>query len=455
MTAGVRHAQPGRFFGTQELQGDYKPAFTDAQAVVDAPISRTLRVEAVGLVTAHRFNLEPSTLQTTFGYVSGRPDRPDNLQRLYTEYDGQERDGFNTRFGGLRLSARPSARFTADHDVAIYDTEEFERTDISGDVQLSQIVQGQSIPSGTGIAVDSSDNRIRVRTLTGQGRYVYIAGTHVLEGGWMLRGLRFDDRIRELAYTKQPNQPQRIDKDNDDALTLREQQQAVFVQDAFDVTPSAPGRLTATLGVRADHFTFNDEWTVSPRLGLRYRYSDVTTLTGSAGVYYQAPSYQEFRADLAPDGSIAGSLNRGLQAQRSLQVVAGGEHFLTAKRLWVRAEAYYKKLDRLISYDVNNVRVRYSGLNDSYGYVGGFDVQVRGEFVPGLESWLNYGFLTAQEHFCPPTRTRASRAGLPAPPTSGTRSRSTFRITSPATCRGGCTCAPSTARATPTRPSCL
>ncbi|HYE57042.1 MAG TPA: TonB-dependent receptor, partial [Rhodothermales bacterium] len=46
-----------------------------------------------------------------------------------------------------------------------------------------------------------------------------------------------------------------------------------------------------------------------------------------------------------------------------------------------------------------NVRVRYSGLNDSKGFVGGFDVQVRGEFVPGLESWLNYGFLVAKEHF--------------------------------------------------------
>ena len=47
------------------------------------------------------------------------------------------------------------------------------------------------------------------------------------------------------------------------------------------------------------------------------------------------------------------------------------------------------------------MRVAYSGDNDADGYAYGLDLQFRGEFVPGLESWVNYGFLVAREEFKP------------------------------------------------------
>jgi hypothetical protein len=52
----------------------------------------------------------------------------------------------------------------------------------------------------------------------------------------------------------------------------------------------------------------------------------------------------------------------------------------------------------LVSYDVDNVRVRYSGKNDATGYVMGWDTRINGEFVPGAESWINISFLRAREH---------------------------------------------------------
>lgn len=60
-------------------------------------------------------------------------------------------------------------------------------------------------------------------------------------------------------------------------------------------------------------------------------------------------------------------------------------------------EVYYKWLWDQVSYDIENVRIRYSGLNDSRGYVTGIDFRLNGEFVPGAESWFNLSFLRARE----------------------------------------------------------
>ncbi len=63
--------------------------------------------------------------------------------------------------------------------------------------------------------------------------------------------------------------------------------------------------------------------------------------------------------------------------------------FLWGKRRPVKmrliAEAYYKQMWDLISYDLDNVRIRYAGINDSRGYATGIDVRLNGEFVPGAD----------------------------------------------------------------------
>ena len=65
---------------------------------------------------------------------------------------------------------------------------------------------------------------------------------------------------------------------------------------------------------------------------------------------------------------------------------------------------------------MSNVRTIYSGENDAKGYAYGLDLQLRGEFVPGLESWLNYGFLVAREEVLPEFET-VGNAGLRPRPT--------------------------------------
>ena len=114
----------------------------------------------------------------------------------------------------------------------------------------------------------------------------------------------------------------------------------------------------------------------------------------AAGLYAQTPFYRELRRR---DGTV----NTDLKAQKSFHAVAGLTwDFRQGKRKTKYrfiTEAYYKSLWDLVSYDIDNVRIRYSGENDASGEVMGLDMRLNGEFVKGAESWINLSFLRARE----------------------------------------------------------
>lgn len=436
---GVRRAQPRSLFGTQELKGDYDPSYTDLQGVLRWDGPRGIAVEAIGVWAAHRYTLSPDARRTFFGTVSQDPDlAPSNLQSMWIRYDdgNEERDGYDTGFGGLRIMQPLGRGITARHDVAVFSTVETERYDLSGTAVLYLVDPGSTnptpgsglFPSGTSRQEDAADNRVSVRTITGRGRYTLPAGSHLLDAGWEIRDESFDDRIDEKSVVSGRSTeglPVRIVADSlQDAASLQALRGAVFVQDVFPVIAGDPDRFTATVSLRADHFDFNREWTLSPRVGLRYRLREGTVLLGSWGIYHQSPTYRELRGRPEPGETSLGALNDNLVSQRSNQVVGGVEYFLSRLRFLLRAEAYYRSLSNVISYDIDNVRVRYSGDNDSKGHAAGLDLQLRGEFVPGLESWVNYSFLSAREEFLPAFRT----AGRPFRTARPTDQRHTFSL---------------------------
>jgi hypothetical protein len=95
-----------------------------------------------------------------------------------------------------------------------------------------------------------------------------------------------------------------------------------------------------------------------------------------------------------------GSLNRDVKAQDSWHFVLGSDYQFNA---WNRpfkftSELYYKHLSNLNPYTVDNVRIRYFGNNTGMGYVTGADFRINGEFVPGVESWMSVGIMSAQQN---------------------------------------------------------
>jgi hypothetical protein len=425
---GVRGAQPGRFFGTQDLKGDYDPRFLDVQGMFTYRLSDHTSLEALGIWADHRFELEPTQRQTFFGIISLNPEVPSNFKSLWTSLNGARQDGYTTAFGGLRFNTELSDRFRMEHDVAAFDTKETENFDIEGDARVSQVDPSSDPNASDGQQVLSrsdhrnfADNSVTVQRLTAKGRYNLTLDRHAFEAGWSARSLSFEDEINEksVIWTQRTIDGQRqrvriVGDSLNDRATFNEAQGALYVQDAIDVLPERD-RLVVTTGLRGDYYSFNEDLTVSPRLSARFRYNDQLTFTGSWGIYYQKPSYRELRG--TPDGgqTISDALNRDVESQESMQFVLGGEYFMPKRRLWLRAEAYYKDLDNIISYRIDDVRVEYSGDNDAYGFTYGLDLQLRGEFVPGLESWFNYSFMVARERFKEEFQTQYNQGLVPRP----------------------------------------
>ncbi len=408
-TFGVRRAQPGRFFGTQDLKGDYSPSFTDVQGFVTYRLSDRVSMEALGIWADNSFELEPEERTTYFGVISPGDRTNTDFKALRSTLSGARQDGYTTAFGGVRLTAELTDRLTIEHDVAYFETRETENFDIESDRRVCQVNPTGPANSancflrGFSTVTRSADNVVDVQRRTGRGRYEWRLGRQVLNGGWHVRELRFDDQLDERTIirgqkSRGTNQDTTLVNSLDDGASLDEYQAGGYLQDAVDVLPTED-RLTVTGGVRADYFSFNDEWTISPRLSARFVANDRLTLTGSWGIYHQKPTYRELRGTPQFGRTIDDILNRDIESQRSIQYVLGGEYFFPDERLYLRAEAYYKDLDNLISYTIEDVRVNYSGENDTDGYTYGFDLQLRGEFVPGLDSWFNYSFLVARERF--------------------------------------------------------
>ena len=140
--------------------------------------------------------------------------------------------------------------------------------------------------------------------------------------------------------------------------------------------------------MRFNYWSFNNEALISPRATISFfpDWKADINFRVAAGLYHQAPFYKEIRLTETDEfGNNYIVLNSDIKAQRSLHLVAGVDYFF---RAWNRpfklsVEGYYKPADRVISYYVDNVRVRYSGKNDAVAYSTGIDVKLFGEFEIG------------------------------------------------------------------------
>ena len=111
------------------------------------------------------------------------------------------------------------------------------------------------------------------------------------------------------------------------------------------------------------------------------------------GIYHQPPFYKELR-------SFNGQINPSVEAQKSTHYVFSNEYKFD---LWKRpfklnSEIYYKDLENINPYTIDNVRIRYQATNNAFGYAYGLDLRLNGEFVKGTESWFSFGYLKTEEN---------------------------------------------------------
>ncbi|MFA5835098.1 MAG: TonB-dependent receptor [Bacteroidota bacterium] len=77
--------------------------------------------------------------------------------------------------------------------------------------------------------------------------------------------------------------------------------------------------LTATIGTRADYFSFNDRVTVSPRLSLSYQLNDLTSFKLASGMYYQ---------NMPLSLLVQSAANKSLHDPYAVHYIVGIDHIL-------------------------------------------------------------------------------------------------------------------------------
>ena len=98
-------------------------------------------------------------------------------------------------------------------------------------------------------------------------------------------------------------------------------------------------------------------------------------------------------------GNCIIQLNRNIKSPRSIQVIVGADYTFRAmnRPFKLTGEAYYKNLTNLISYEYDNLKISYSGQNDSKGYTMGLDFKLFGQFVEGSDSWISFSLMKTQQ----------------------------------------------------------
>ncbi|HZV71970.1 MAG TPA: carboxypeptidase-like regulatory domain-containing protein [Saprospiraceae bacterium] len=410
---GVRYKTSKYLLGSLDVDGEYSPSFADYQLYSTYDLSKAWQIGVLANLNKNRYDFIPVSAETATGLISF-------ALKLSTDFEGAESDLFVNGMTGISLS------FVPDRErnplflkllMSGYKSLELENLDIIGQYRLSQIETSINNPDageelvllGSGIQQSYSRNRLQTNILNAEIKGgIELQGPHnksnFIQAGLKVGYEDVTDRIHEWerldsAGYSLPLDPEVLDlqyslNSNRDLQSLR---YSGYVQNTFTKQYSTEKEIRITGGIRGQYWDVNQEFLLSPRFQLTWIPGAERGFKIATGWYMQPGFYKELRR---PDGTI----NTDLKAQKSFQILAGysagfGPKARNGLKYKFILEAYYKSLRDLVSYEVDNVRIRYVGENNSSGYLAGVDMRINGELVPGAESWINLSFLRAREKF--------------------------------------------------------
>ena len=420
---GIRYKTSKYMLGALDTKGNYKPNFLDYQTQMTWKVGkqREWDITVLGNISQNSYVFEPDSSETS----SGTMENP-ITKTIY--YEGQEKDMFRTAFAALSAHGKLSKEVNIGLDLTGFYTHERENYDIHSELILSrgktesgadsnndinQEIIGSTDKQdliGTGEFHEHARNKLQASMVTLAHTGEWKRGENTLKWGISGQVEMIKDQISEwewrdsLGYSL-PNADEEMElyyamKGTTQMFSGRLQ---AYAQNTY-CWSTQQGKVFLTAGMRMNWWSFTNEVLPSPRVSVVWMpgWKRDFTFRVATGVYYQAPFYKELRQTILDDkGVYRIHLNDQLKAQRSYQLVMGTDYYF---RAWGRpfkftAEAYGKYIDRMESYTVDNVRVRYSGLNDSEGYALGLDLKLFGELAPGADSWISFSTMRSRMRF--------------------------------------------------------
>lgn len=405
---GIRYKTSKYLLGTLDTKGSYKPDFIDYQTYLTYQISPRVEINFLGNFSRNNYTFIPDSQSTAFGTFN-------MAEKLNVYYEGQEKDLFQTAFGALSLLFRPKENLKLSITTSTFSTNENETYDITGNYVLGELKMGDTGETeegeklGVGTYHEHARNRLKATVANISHSGEYIRSGHTLKWGVNLQREIITDKINEWEWRDSAgySMPYTDDKVVDLFYNMKSTQKldsrrtSAYIQDTYRWdTEHALYALTG--GLRASHWSYNREFLLSPRASVSIlpHWDKDFNFRLATGLYYQSPFYKELR-DTVSDalGNVTVHLNPNLKAQRSLHLVLGGDHYFRwlGRPFKFTTEAYLKLADRVTTYSVDNVRIRYSGQNDAKAYTAGVDFKLFGELVPGTDSWINFSLMRSRE----------------------------------------------------------
>ena len=422
---GLRYRDNSLLVNSKETNSNFKPSFFDLQNHLRLAINPRLSISTLTNFSLNRYNFKPLNRQTNFGTL-------DDPLALIIFYDGEEKDRYTTFFNSVSVNYTPNQRDTYTINSSFYNTTEKEYFDILAQYNLAEVntnIGSQDLgevefSQGVGSQLNHARNDLNAQIFNIESKLKLIRKKNEFNFSLKFTKENISDRIVEWEVIDSAGyfiDPPFITNISEQPYEANEGPIVPFQNIRTTIDTSIEriqfysqwesesyinnDKIYYNIGLRAHNWSLNssEDWSndvksktvISPRFQIGYvpSWNPKMIFNLKYGVYYQPPFYKGLR-------NFSGEINTSLKAQKSIHYVLSNEYKFD---LWNRpfrlnSELYYKDLDDLNTYTIDNVRIRYVANNNAFGYAYGLDLRLNGEFVKGTESWFSFGYLKTEEN---------------------------------------------------------
>lgn len=406
---GSRYKSTKYLLGKIDTKGQYKPSFVDVQGYATYDLTTNWELDLLGNFASNKYQIIPESRETDFGTIN-------QALRLKIYFDGQEIDKFSTMLGAISAiyhsnDEKANLKFIA----SAFKSKESEAFDLQGQYYIADLETDFGKPNfgeevgerGVGTFLNHARTNLTAYVYSAEHKGVY----NIDRSKQVLWGAKYSledisDKLSEWKFidsagysipTTVPYNPQQeiiLQDVIKQKIHIVSNRVSGYLEGILNKELKDTSNVSVTAGIRANYWDLNRQALFGPRATLGYKphWKKDFLFKLSGGYYYQPPFYRELR-------DIEGNINYDLKAQTSIHAVLSSDYNFKS---WNRpfkfiVEAYYKYLDNIIPYEIDNVRIRYSAKNNARGYATGIDMKINGDFVTGLESWASLSIMQTQE----------------------------------------------------------
>ncbi|WP_100074324.1 TonB-dependent receptor plug domain-containing protein [Chryseobacterium camelliae] len=401
-----RYRNTNLVLNTLNEDTDFNPKYYDFQSYINYHLSPKFTMSFIGYYSKNDYEMIPKERSVDFGSLQ----RPINVT---VNYAGREDDKYKNMMGTFSMNYKPSDKWRFTLDSFAYQNREREYYSIASAyiLQTFDPITGNPVTSyDAGGQIESARNDLFVRTYGTQFRTRFSPNVNTdIEVGFKYEKENLKDLTNEWKLVDSAGYSTPIPVDDPRLGNISDLKLFYSIAGNNHIQPTrlsayaqysqkffwGASKVFVNAGARVAHWSFNNETIFSPRaqFAIKPDWDTDMLFRLSGGIYYQAPFYKEIK-------DLEGNFNSNIKSQRSIQVIMANDYeFQMYDRPFkLTTEAYYKKMDNLIPYYMDNVRIRYTGKNNATGYAYGIDTRLFGEFVPGVDSWLSASYARVFEN---------------------------------------------------------